>query len=269
MEERNRIPGGHIAHGCAGSRSEAPISFDYSEGRSPRQSSDGDRAAAGEDVRRAVALQPPRGCASRSRGAAYGPWVVEQQQMFFRPLVDDHDVFVVTVDHQDVGAVYLGERDGDTWQELIEVAPEHQGWGVGAAALRWVVAQSRKQRRGTLLQVHRVKERARRLHEREGFTACGATATHYLLRRDGTGNAAMACGAGRTLAIAEHGEQGGVERERGTSSMGARGAASRLSLSPGTSQTRCQDSLRHPCHASRSGCTARGSNPRISRRPAR
>ena len=115
--------------------------------------------------------------------AAYGPWVAQQQQEFFRPLVDDHDVFVVVADHRDVGAVYLGEREGHTWLELIEVAPEYQGSGVGAAALRWVLSESRKRQRGTLLQVHRLNERARRLYEREGFTACGETATHHLLRR--------------------------------------------------------------------------------------
>lgn len=116
--------------------------------------------------------------------AAYGPWVTEQQQEFFRALVDDHDVFVVSADRRDVGAVYLGERDGDTWVELMEVLPECQGSGVGAATLQWVVGESRTRQRGTLLQVHRLNERARRLYEREGFTARRETVTHYLLRRD-------------------------------------------------------------------------------------
>jgi GNAT superfamily N-acetyltransferase len=116
--------------------------------------------------------------------AAYGPWVAAEQEAFFQPLVDDHDVLVVAAERRDVGAVYFGERDGDTWLELIEVAPEHQGSGVGAAALKWVVGESRKQQRGTLLQVHRVNERARRLYEREGFTVCGETLTHHLLRHD-------------------------------------------------------------------------------------
>ncbi|WP_157432288.1 hypothetical protein, partial [Agromyces italicus] len=50
--------------------------------------------------------------------AAYGPWIVVQQQEFFRPLVDDHDVFILEQDGSAVGAVYLGIRDEDTWLEL-------------------------------------------------------------------------------------------------------------------------------------------------------
>ncbi|NNC13262.1 GNAT family N-acetyltransferase [Planctomonas sp. JC2975] len=115
--------------------------------------------------------------------AAYGPWVVEQQEEFFRPLVDDHEVFVVVAEGHDVGAVYLGERDGDTWLELIEVEPAHQGEGIGAAALRWVVSGSADRGRGTLLQVHRINDGAKQLYEREGFASVGETPTHHLLRR--------------------------------------------------------------------------------------
>ncbi|WP_022887751.1 GNAT family N-acetyltransferase [Agromyces italicus] len=114
--------------------------------------------------------------------AAYGPWIVVQQQEFFRPLVDDHDVFILEQDGSAVGAVYLGIRDEDTWLELIEVTPARQGEGIGAAALSWVVEESVKAGRGTLLQVHKVNEGAKRLYEREGFTDAGTTETHHLLR---------------------------------------------------------------------------------------
>lgn len=115
--------------------------------------------------------------------AAYGPWSVEQQRDFFRPLVDEHDVFVIVADDADVGAIYLGERDGDTWLELIEVDPARQGEGIGAAALHWVASESTSHGRGTRLQVHRINHRAKRLYEREGFASIGETATHHLLRR--------------------------------------------------------------------------------------
>jgi GNAT superfamily N-acetyltransferase len=115
--------------------------------------------------------------------AAYGPWIAEQQHDFFRPLVDEHDVFVIVAGGRDVGAVYLGERDGDTWLELVEVDPEHHGEGIGTAALRWVVGESRKRDRGTLLQVHRINDRAKRLYEREGFVSIEETASHHVLRR--------------------------------------------------------------------------------------
>jgi len=114
---------------------------------------------------------------------AYGPWEDEQQRGFFAPLVDDHEVFVLTVDRSPVGAVYLGSRDGDLWLELVEVLPQLQRRGYGRSALRWVVARAAEQGTGTLLQVHRVNDDARRLYASEGFTDVGSTPTHHLLRR--------------------------------------------------------------------------------------
>ena len=78
--------------------------------------------------------------------------------------------------------MYLGERDGDAWLELIEVDPSRQEEGIGTAALRWVVDDAADHGRGTLLQVHRMNRRAERLYEREGFVRVGETATHHLLR---------------------------------------------------------------------------------------
>ncbi|MGH3331397.1 MAG: GNAT family N-acetyltransferase [Nocardioidaceae bacterium] len=114
---------------------------------------------------------------------AYGPWETEQQRGFFAPLVNDHDVFVLTDGEALVGAVYLGSRDGDVWLELVEVLPEFQRRGYGRSALRWVVARAGEQGAGCLLQVHRVNEDARRLYTSEGFTDAGDTETHHLLRK--------------------------------------------------------------------------------------
>lgn len=94
-------------------------------------------------------------------------------------------MFVITSGGVDVGAVYLGERDGDTWVELVEVLPDRQGEGIGTAVLRRVVRASGESGRGTRLQVHRVNVRAGRLYEREGFIVVGGTATHHLLRHGG------------------------------------------------------------------------------------
>lgn len=114
---------------------------------------------------------------------AYGPWEEEQQRGFFTPLVDDHEVFILSVGSSPVGAVYLGSRDGDVWLELVEVLPPFQRQGYGRSALRWVVACAAEQGTGTLLQVHRVNEGARRLYISEGFADVGSTTTHHLLRK--------------------------------------------------------------------------------------
>lgn len=114
---------------------------------------------------------------------AYGPWDDEQQRGFFGPLLDDHDVFIVSDGDQQVGAVYLGERDGDLWLELVEVRPEFQRRGYGTFALRWTAARARERGVGTLLQVHRLNEDARRLYLSEGFSPTGETETHHLMRK--------------------------------------------------------------------------------------
>ncbi|MEU1537448.1 GNAT family N-acetyltransferase [Actinacidiphila glaucinigra] len=114
---------------------------------------------------------------------AYGPWKQDQQRAFFVPLVSDHDVFIFSNGDRRVGAVYLGERDGDVWLELVEILPELQRRGYGTLALRWVVERAGKQGVGTLLQVHRVNEDAHRLYLAEGFSPAGETATHHLLRK--------------------------------------------------------------------------------------
>ena len=114
---------------------------------------------------------------------AYGPWEEDQQRDFFRPLVNDHDVHLISSGEQRVGAVYLGTRDDDVWLELIEVAPAFQRRGIGSSALEWVVERAAEQGKGTLLQVHRVNEDARRLYRSHGFTDVGETDTHFLLRK--------------------------------------------------------------------------------------
>ena len=45
---------------------------------------------------------------------AYGPWAEAQQREFFAPLVNDHEVFILSDGDSPVGAVYLGSRDGHT-----------------------------------------------------------------------------------------------------------------------------------------------------------
>ncbi|MER6126272.1 GNAT family N-acetyltransferase [Streptomyces sp. NPDC001795] len=114
---------------------------------------------------------------------AYGPWKEDQQRAFFAPLVNDHEVFIFCDGGRQVGAVYLGERDGDVWLELVEVLPEFQGRGYGTFALRWVVQRASEQGAGTLLQVHRVNRDAHRLYLAEGFSPAGETKTHHLLRK--------------------------------------------------------------------------------------
>jgi GNAT superfamily N-acetyltransferase len=114
---------------------------------------------------------------------AYGPWDEDRQRGFFVALVNEHDVFVFSDGDQDVGAVYLGERDGDMWLELVEILPELQRRGYGTTALRWAVTRAGAQGVGVLLQVHRLNADAHRLYLSEGFCAAGENETHHRLRK--------------------------------------------------------------------------------------
>lgn len=114
---------------------------------------------------------------------AYGPWKQEQQRAFFVPLVNDHEVFIFSDGDRQVGAVYLGERDGDVWLELVEILPEFQRRGYGTRAVQWVAERASEQGAGTLLQVHRLNEDAHRLYLSEGFSPAGETKTHHLMRK--------------------------------------------------------------------------------------
>ena len=73
--------------------------------------------------------------------------------------MDDHQVFVIESAGLGVGAVYLGERDGDSWLELIEVTPSWQGRDIGTAALKWVEDAAAKSGQRVRLQVHRFNQR--------------------------------------------------------------------------------------------------------------
>ncbi|MFF2431616.1 GNAT family N-acetyltransferase [Streptomyces mirabilis] len=114
---------------------------------------------------------------------AYGPWKEDQQRAFFAPLVNDHEVFICSDGDRQVGAVYLGGRDGDVWLELVEILPGYQRQGYGTLAVRWVVERASGQGAGTLLQVHRMNQDAHRLYLSEGFSSAGETATHHLMRK--------------------------------------------------------------------------------------
>ncbi|MGW6485395.1 GNAT family N-acetyltransferase [Streptomyces sp. NPDC055059] len=69
------------------------------------------------------------------------------------------------------------------WLELVEVLPEFQRRGYGTRVLRWVVTRASQRGTGTLLQVPRVNEDARRLYLAEGFSPPEKDETHHVLRK--------------------------------------------------------------------------------------
>jgi GNAT superfamily N-acetyltransferase len=69
------------------------------------------------------------------------------------------------------------------WLDTVEIAPEHQGRGLGSAIVHAVLEEARSRDRPVGLQVNRAN-RARQLYERRGFVEVDTTETHYLMRAE-------------------------------------------------------------------------------------
>ena len=81
---------------------------------------------------------------------------------------------IVECDGQDVGMIKV-LRDGTTWTiEQFQLAPAHQGKGLGAAVLRAVIADARAS--GAQLSLSVLKQNpAARLYQRLGFRTLSET----------------------------------------------------------------------------------------------
>ena len=81
---------------------------------------------------------------------------------------------IVTSAGADIGVLHV-ERDwGDIWLAHLLLLPEHQGQGIGTQLLRELKREAAEARKPLRLRVLTVNP-ARRLYEREGFTAFTAT----------------------------------------------------------------------------------------------
>ena len=92
---------------------------------------------------------------------------VEQRDYLARTLVLDR-VRVIVLDGVDVGRLDVQEDDDEIFLALIELAPEHQGRGVGSRLIRDVL--DRADGKPVVLSVLAVNHRAYRLYRRLGFT---------------------------------------------------------------------------------------------------
>lgn len=89
---------------------------------------------------------------------------------------------IIVMDGEDVGvvAVVWGEAEG--FLANIEILPEYQGRGLGAAVVRGIIAEADARGLPVRLQVLKINP-ALRLYERLGFLPTGETETHYLMTR--------------------------------------------------------------------------------------
>lgn len=75
----------------------------------------------------------------------------------------------IEVDGQRVGLLEVRPNDDVLDLRHLEVLPDHQGSGVGTAAVQLVIARAREMQKDVALRVLHVNHRARTLYERLGF----------------------------------------------------------------------------------------------------
>lgn len=101
-------------------------------------------------------------------------------------LLEDFDpalTQIVQFQGQDVGVLILHSRPQEWFIARIEVLPEFQNRGIGAALINRVYEMASAQHKPVALQVFKINP-ASRLYQRLGFQITGETEYHYQMRKD-------------------------------------------------------------------------------------
>lgn len=109
-------------------------------------------------------------------------WEDQRQEQFFADHFDPAYSRIVSVDSVDVGVIAVAWSAVDAFLANIEILPEYQGRGLGAALMRGIIAEADARNLPVRLQVLKINL-ARRLYERLGFVTTGETETHVLMTR--------------------------------------------------------------------------------------
>lgn len=109
-------------------------------------------------------------------------WEDARQEQFFADHFDPAPARIVVVDGKNVGVIAVEWRETDAFIANIEILPEQQGRGLGAAVIAHVIEEADAHDFPVRLQVLKINP-ARRLYERLGFVVTGETETHWLMRR--------------------------------------------------------------------------------------
>ena len=110
--------------------------------------------------------------------AGFGEWTAEQ----VRGELSGSTTAVVQVDGEDVGRLRVVRRPGLLEIAGLQLLPECQGRGIGAAVVETVVAEARAAGVPVELGVEKDNPRARAFWERCGFSYVGEDETEHRLR---------------------------------------------------------------------------------------
>ena len=119
--------------------------------------------------------------------ATWGEWGEAFQRERFASHFAPERVRIIVVDGVDAGMLEVRREPERTWIAEIQVLPEHQGRGIGSAAIRDLLWEAAAASVPLELQVLKVNP-ARALYERLGFAVTGETETHFLMRATPTGD---------------------------------------------------------------------------------
>ena len=102
-------------------------------------------------------------------------WDDEDQRAYLQRTIDYDATQVIVVDGVDAGRLKVDRRPGEIYLALIEIAPSHQGRGIGGQIVRGVVNEAFADGNRVCLNVLRVNTGAYRLYLRLGFTEVAAS----------------------------------------------------------------------------------------------
>ena len=106
-------------------------------------------------------------------------WHDDWQEEYFQRKFEPQRRRIIQVDGRDAGVLVVEWREDEIYLGLIELLPEFQGRGIGAAVVIDLLAKA--QARGLPLALHALKTNhpARRLYERLGLRVVGEEAYRY------------------------------------------------------------------------------------------
>jgi ribosomal protein S18 acetylase RimI-like enzyme len=135
------------------------------------------RPAAAADVEwlTAVFLGPLREAITAARGT----WDEVRASVQFREQLDLASTRIIDLDGRAVGFFMSPARDTDVELHTLCITPECQSQGVGTYIARGLISDARASRRGVVLSVLKVNERARTFYARLGFVVAQESKHHY------------------------------------------------------------------------------------------
>ncbi|KRD20804.1 hypothetical protein ASE48_03225 [Mycobacterium sp. Root265] len=106
-------------------------------------------------------------------------WDDEVQRTYLQRTIDYDTTQVIVVEGTDAGRLKVERRPQGVYLGLIEIAPSHQGRGIGTQIVRSLLDEAFADGKRVCLNVLRVNTSAYRLYRRLGFAQAAATEVRF------------------------------------------------------------------------------------------